>query len=38
MAARRHVEMEEQMLKNYGGIWSYRDGGKLMKNYGGTWL
>ena len=28
MVAHGHVEMEEKMLKSYGGTWTCRDGGK----------
>ena len=37
MVAHGHVEVEVKMLKNDGGTWTCRDGGKLLKNGGGTW-
>ena len=31
MAAHGHVEVEVKMLKNYGGTWTCRDGGKIVE-------
>ena len=36
MLAHGHVEMEEKVLKNYGGTWTCRDEVKMLKIYYGA--